>query len=165
MSELSNLTGEQLWTLFQPSVYIDSQPSVAAEIRRRLEAAEQAEAEKARLQARVEELEGEKAEHDASFDLRWKADMRAIKRWQKSHPKWQDVWPDHADLCVWLLERIATLEAQLKQAAHIIDLYFAPWGAAKGAEWEFLSHDQPFDPEVALRLARAAMKQTKQEMQ
>ena len=45
---------------------------------------------------RIEELE-------AIFDLRWKAHMRAIERWQKAHPGNDLVWPDHADLCVWLL--------------------------------------------------------------
>lgn len=36
-------------------------------------------------------------------DLRWKADMRAIKRWQEANPGNDLTWPDHADLCVWLL--------------------------------------------------------------
>lgn len=38
-----------------------------------------------------------------SFDLRWNADMRAIKRWQAAHPGKENIWPDHADLVVWLL--------------------------------------------------------------
>src|SRR5262249_52215733 len=45
-------------------------------------------------------------EHDQSFDLRWKADMRAIKRWQAAAPGRELTWPDHADLCVWLLEQL-----------------------------------------------------------
>lgn len=51
------------------------------------------------LQDRIDELE-------RGFDLRWKADMRAIKRWQKAHPGNDLCWPDHADLCVWLLEQL-----------------------------------------------------------
>lgn len=47
------------------------------------------------LHTKLEELE-------ASFDLRWKADMKAIKKWQKATGRTL-VWPDHADLCVWLL--------------------------------------------------------------
>jgi hypothetical protein len=43
------------------------------------------------------------AELTATFNLRWKADMRAIRRWQKAHPGNDLVWPDHADLVVWLL--------------------------------------------------------------
>lgn len=52
----------------------------------------------------------EKLEHAAdlqrTFDLRWKADMRAIKRWREAHPGNELVMPDHADLVVWLLEQL-----------------------------------------------------------
>lgn len=58
------------------------------------------------LRARVEELEREKAESDLAFDLRWDADMRAIKRWQEAHPGNDLVWPDHAELCLWLLTEL-----------------------------------------------------------
>ena len=51
------------------------------------------------LIARVRELE-------ASFGIRWAADMRAIKAWQAAHPGNEMTWPDHADLCVWLLEQL-----------------------------------------------------------
>ena len=54
----------------------------------------------------LDALEKEMAEHNASFDLRWKADMRAINRWQEAHPGNDLVWPDHTDLCVWLLEAL-----------------------------------------------------------
>lgn len=40
-----------------------------------------------------------------SFDLRWKADRRAIRRWQQAHPGNETVWPDHTDLCVWLMDQ------------------------------------------------------------
>jgi hypothetical protein len=46
------------------------------------------------------------AEYRATFDLRWKADMRAIKRWQAAHPGNELVWPDHADLVVWLMGQL-----------------------------------------------------------
>lgn len=39
-----------------------------------------------------------------TFDLRRKADMRAIGRWQAAHPGKEYVWPDRADMVVWLLE-------------------------------------------------------------
>lgn len=45
-------------------------------------------------------------EHGMLFDLRWKADMRAIKRWQAANPGNDLVWPDHADLVVWLLDQL-----------------------------------------------------------
>lgn len=61
----------------------------------------------------VEQIE----EHDQSFDLRWKADMRAIKRWQEAHPGNDLTWPDHADLCVWLLEQLDARATQPPPAA------------------------------------------------
>lgn len=54
----------------------------------------------------IERLRREVAQREASFDLRWKASMRAIKRWQEAHPGNDLVWPDHADLCVWLMEQL-----------------------------------------------------------
>jgi hypothetical protein len=60
------------------------------------------------LRAAVAEVE----RRDASFNLRWKADMRAIKRWQEAHPGNELTWPDHADLCVWLLEENDRLRGQ-----------------------------------------------------
>ena len=47
------------------------------------------------------------------FDLRWAADMRAIKAWQIAHPDQPKTWPDHADLGTWCLSRIEKLEAAL----------------------------------------------------
>jgi hypothetical protein len=49
-------------------------------------------------------LETQITEKDASFDLRWKADMRAIKAWQTKTGR-TEVWPDHVDLVLWLLEQ------------------------------------------------------------
>ena len=51
-------------------------------------------------------LIAELRERDASFQIRWEADMRAIKRWQEAHPGRDLVWPDHADLVVWLLDQL-----------------------------------------------------------
>lgn len=44
------------------------------------------------------------------FDLRWKADMRAIRRWRKANPGNERVLPDHADLVVWLLDQLKAEE-------------------------------------------------------
>ncbi len=52
----------------------------------------------------LEEARKERDELQASFDLRWKADMRAIARWRVANPGNELVLPDHADLCVWLLK-------------------------------------------------------------
>jgi hypothetical protein len=59
-------------------------------------------------EATVEELNL----RQASFDLRWKADMRAIKLWQKAHPGKELTWPDQTDLVVWLLETYLPNEKQ-----------------------------------------------------
>jgi hypothetical protein len=40
-----------------------------------------------------------------TLDLRWKADMRAIKLWQKKTGR-KLSWPDHCDMVVWLLEQL-----------------------------------------------------------
>jgi hypothetical protein len=55
------------------------------------------------------EVATERDELRAAFNLRWEADMRAIKRWQEATGRDQ-TWPDHADMVVWLLnERDALL--------------------------------------------------------
>jgi len=59
---------------------------------------------------RIEELEH-------LFDLRWAADMRAIRLWQSAHPNQPRTWPDHADLGTWCLSRIEMLEAALREIA------------------------------------------------
>lgn len=60
----------------------------------------------ARLISERTELTEERDDLQATFDLRWKADMRAIKRWQAAHPGNDLTWPDHADLVVWLMEEL-----------------------------------------------------------
>ena len=58
------------------------------------------------LEAKLEELAQNNMELEASFDLRHKADMRAIARWRAAAPGRELILPDHADLCVWLLEQL-----------------------------------------------------------
>src|SRR5690606_35211446 len=63
--------------------------------------------------AEIERLQRERDELQQSFDLHWRASMRAIKRWQEAHPGSDLTWPDHADLVVWLLEQLdAAREAE-----------------------------------------------------
>lgn len=40
-----------------------------------------------------------------AFDMRWKADMRAVAMWRAENPSNDLVLPDHADLVVWLLDQ------------------------------------------------------------
>lgn len=44
-------------------------------------------------------------QHNRSFDLYRDASRRATKRWQAAHPGNDLVWPDTADLIVWLMEQ------------------------------------------------------------
>ena len=56
--------------------------------------------------AGVPELMYQLAELQTSMNLRWKADRQAIKLWEKATGK-KLMWPDHADLCMWLMEQLA----------------------------------------------------------
>lgn len=53
----------------------------------------------------LEQVLGTSSEEDRLFDLRWDADMRAIRMWQAETGR-DLVWPDHADLVVWLLKKM-----------------------------------------------------------
>lgn len=71
-----------------------------------------------RLHARAVEAEAEAKELQRTFDLRWKADMRGIKRWQEATGRTL-TWPDHADAVVFLLEKLDAAETALTEAAAI----------------------------------------------
>lgn len=58
----------------------------------------------------VTRLKRELVEMKQTFDLRWKADMHAIKQWRVAHPGNDLVMPDHADMCVWLMSELATAQ-------------------------------------------------------
>jgi len=64
------------------------------------------------LKANIEQLVIDAHEDDSSFAIRRDADDRAMQRWQKATGR-SKVWPDHADLCVWLMGKIENLEDQL----------------------------------------------------
>lgn len=53
----------------------------------------------------LEQVLGTPDDQDRKFDLRWDADMRAIRMWQAETGR-DLVWPDHADLVVWLLKKM-----------------------------------------------------------
>lgn len=66
------------------------------------------------------ETDAEKlAELEALFDLRHNADMRAIKCWQEATGR-DLIWPDQADLCVWLLEQLDKTRALLQPFADAV---------------------------------------------
>ena len=62
-----------------------------------------------------DELIQELVERDASFDLRWKADMRGIEKWRETTNR-ELVWPDHGDLVSHLMERLAHAESVIDEA-------------------------------------------------
>lgn len=76
--------------------------------------AERYEPEVERLMYLVGALTRERDELLQSFDMRWKADMRAIKRWQDAGGD-KNTWPDHADLCVWLLDEMDKLAHDIER--------------------------------------------------
>jgi len=61
------------------------------------------------------------AELERLFDRRWDADMRAIKMWQAAHPGNDLVWPDHAEMVVWLLEQLSRHREALKWFSNMLD--------------------------------------------
>lgn len=76
--------------------------------------------------ARIAELEASKLSRQTAFDMRWKADMRAIKRWQEETGE-ELTWPDHADLCVWLMKKLAESAVKLADVLFIdLDRVQAP---------------------------------------
>jgi hypothetical protein len=76
------------------------------------------------LRIRAEKAEAERDDFQSSFELRWKADMRAIQLWQETHPGDDLVWPNHVDLVVWLLgERARLREAILAMDAGLSRLW------------------------------------------
>lgn len=66
---------------------------------------------------RARKAEREVDEMKRTFGMRWKADMRAIKRWQSASPNNYLEWPDHADLVVWLLEQLDAAEKRASDAS------------------------------------------------
>lgn len=59
-------------------------------------------------------LEAEKEarqELEDLFDLRHRADARAITRWREAHPEQPHISPDQADLCVWLMDQLAAWQS------------------------------------------------------
>lgn len=77
---------------------------------------------RADLIAECERLRAEIETHDASFNLRWRADQRAIKCWQEAHPGNDLVWPDHADMVVWLMDECERMRHDLDRYSSSVQL-------------------------------------------
>lgn len=67
-------------------------------------------------QLSIDDPFAEVEEFQELFDLQWKADQRAIKRWQEAHPGNDLVWPDRADMVVWLMDEHDRMTTELNDA-------------------------------------------------
>lgn len=63
----------------------------------------------AELRKKNSELVRELADYEATFDLRQRADARAIVAWRAKHPERELKSPDHVDLIVWLADECERL--------------------------------------------------------
>lgn len=73
--------------------------------------------------AEIERLQAELAEMNALFDLRWKADMRAIERWRAEQPAERKLrQPDHFDMVVWLMKELSNWDEAKTRLARIAGL-------------------------------------------
>lgn len=70
-------------------------------------------AELTKARAELTRVTAERDELQATFDLRWKADMRAIERWRRAFPGRELKQPDHADLCVSLMNQVVDMERDI----------------------------------------------------
>ena len=59
----------------------------------------------ARQQGEIEALRKDAEELQATFDLTWSANLRAINRWREKTGQ-QLVFPHHDDLVIWLLAEL-----------------------------------------------------------
>lgn len=71
------------------------------------------------MQRENAELQSKLNEMQHSFELRWQASQRAIKKWHAAGGP-ALVWPDHADLCVWLLEQLAERDSRLGECERLL---------------------------------------------
>lgn len=93
------------------------------------------------VQARIVELERELADMNATFELQWAADMRAVQEWRKEDPEGRALMlPDRKDQFLWLCRKAVTLTAALKTAREALEKAFKlprPWidGGVTWEEW------------------------------
>lgn len=66
-----------------------------------------------RMAAKLNRLKAANDEHEALFNMQWDADQRAIKMWHEAGGD-ELVWPDSADLTVWLLEQLRDANGEIE---------------------------------------------------
>lgn len=67
------------------------------------------------LRAHLAEVERERADLQATFALSFQAARLAIARWREATGS-EHVWPDSANLMVWLMDRLVEVDAEREQA-------------------------------------------------
>lgn len=82
----------------------------------------------------IDAVLAEVAELQANFELRWQADRRAIAAWQAAHPESPHVWPDHADMCCWLMGEVERLRGEVKSI--LSDISTAPEWQLTDPRWQ-----------------------------
>lgn len=60
----------------------------------------------------IRRLEEQAAEHDQTFDLHWRAEMRGVKAWRAANPGSELVMPSTDHMTMWLLEQWQAAEAR-----------------------------------------------------
>jgi hypothetical protein len=73
------------------------------------------------LYAEITRLRAEVSELNQLFDAHWSADMRAIECWREVNPGNELVLPDHANLCLWLMEERTRLAAEVEKLRAALD--------------------------------------------
>lgn len=117
--EITRLRAEVAWHVEDKNAWQDTQAAHLREVTRLIAEVDNLksmvivqekllrskDAENERLRAEVSGL-------NQVFDAQWSADMRAIECWRKANPGNELVLPDHADLCLWLMEERTRLTAE-----------------------------------------------------
>lgn len=94
----------------------------------------------------IQQLKTEITDLHSLFDLRWAAGQRAIKAWQAANPGNELTWPDHADLCVWLMEQLSVGDKEIERLKRerLTDQYIDQMD-------RYLSHDEKLEEIRKLR--------------
>jgi hypothetical protein len=102
------------------------------------------------------------ADLEATFDLRWQADMRAIALWRAEAPGRELKQPDHADMVIWLLSKLESVGVQIcrddkdyaiefgRYLANAAEIFLATINKAE----RIALHDQTGEPATLAEVAR-----------
>jgi hypothetical protein len=102
--------------------------------------ADSAEKRIAELEAELAKSREEVEELNATFDLQWKADMRAVEEWRKQDPDGRKLTlPDRKDQFLWLCRELAKTR---ETARELLEACQAALAAQGSASWNYHIEDQ-----------------------